>query len=84
MAKRRSKKDRVHAKQHRSIEMKSVADEVSKVEVSEEVKKSSLEKSYLEEIFAYDPKLIIKDLRKTFLVVLFVLLVLLTIALLYT
>ena len=79
MAKRRSKKDRVHAKQHRSIEVKSVA-----VEVSKEVKKTPPEKSYLEEIFSYDPKLIIKDLRKTFLVVLFVLLVLLTIALLYT
>lgn len=73
MAKKRSKKDRIKAKAHRLI---SKEPEV----LQKEVAKSD----YLQEIFAYDPKLIVKDLRKTFLVVLFILLVLLTISLIYT
>jgi len=79
MAKRRSKKDKIHSKKRRVTEVLSPV-----VETKNEVKKIPLEKNYLEEIFSYDPKLIIKDLKKTFLVVLFVLLILLTIALLYT
>ena len=81
MAKKRSKKDRLRTQLHRNIKKAKTNVSIKKEVESEKVQK---EKNYLEEIFAYDPKLIIKDLKKTFLVVLFVLLVLLTISLLYT
>lgn len=69
MAKKRSKKDRVRAKlRHVPVASTSIVEKTD----------------YLKEIFAYDPKLILKDLRKTFLVVLFILIVLLAIFLLYT
>ncbi len=85
MAKRRNKKDRIRAK-NRVAGAISPALETKKEDeaLKKEIQKNSSKKSYLEEIFAYDPKLIIKDLKKTFLVVLFILLILLTIALIYT
>lgn len=79
MQKRRSKKDRMQAEQRRLTKPFDSA-----FETIRDVKASTLKKDYLEEIFSYDPSLIVKDLKKTFLVVLFVLLILLTIALLYT
>lgn len=85
MAKRRNKKDRIRAK-HRVADITSPVLETKKEDevLKKEIQKNPSKKSYLEEIFAYDPKLIIKDLKKTFLVVLFILLILLTIALIYT
>jgi hypothetical protein len=85
MTKRRSKKERLHAK-HRLTEVKNLAP-VTKGKASKIEQLSpmiAVEKDYLQKIFGYDPRLIIKDLRKTFLVVSFVLLVLLAIALIYT
>lgn len=73
MAKNRSKKDRIRAGKKRLSQ--------TKTRVSEEVL-GKAEK--LEEIFAYNPKLIIKDLKKTLLSVVFILLILLVIALIYT
>lgn len=74
MAKNRSKKDRIRADKRRSFQLKS--------QTSEEKMEQKEEK--LGEVFSYDPKLIIKDLKKTFLLVFFILLILLTIALIYT
>lgn len=74
MAKNRSKKDRIRAHQKRSSQLR--------VQVSE--KKVKQKEDQLGEIFSYDPKLIIKDLKKTLLLVVFVLLILLAIALIYT
>jgi len=73
MAKHRSKKNRILAEQHRLSR--------SKFQVSEKIVKKE---ENLQEIFNYDPKLIVKDLRKTVLLVTFILLILLTIALIYT
>lgn len=82
MAKKRSKKDRIRAKlRHAPVaKITTVEPKIQKIELEKKVEKLD----YLKEIFAYDPKLILKDLRKTFLVVLFVLIVLLAIFLLYT
>lgn len=74
MAKNRSKKDRIRAAQKRLSQLK--------VQVSEKMVKPKEER--LGEIFSYDPKLIVQDLKKTFLLVIFILLILLTIALIYT
>lgn len=73
MAKNRRKKNRILAEQHRLSR--------SKFQVSEKIVKKE---ENLQEIFNYDPKLIVKDLRKTVLLVTFILLILLTIALIYT
>lgn len=73
MAKHRSKKNRILAEQHRLSR--------SKVQVSE---KSVKKEENLQEIFNYNPKLIVKDLKKTILLVIFILLILLAIALIYT
>ncbi len=82
MAKKRSKKDRVRAKLRHAPVIKAMPVE-SKIQKSETIRPAE-KNDYLKEIFAYDPKLILKDLRKTFLVVVFVLIVLLAIFLLYT
>lgn len=73
MAKNRSKKDHVRADKKRLSQIK--------IQIPEKVLKKE---GKLEEIFSYNPKLIIKDLKKTFLLVVFILLILLTIALIYT
>lgn len=73
MAKHRSKKNRILAEQRRLSR--------SKVQISE---KSIRKEENLQEIFNYDPKLIAKDLKKTILLVVFILLILLAIALIYT
>jgi hypothetical protein len=85
MAKRRNKKDKINAKR-RIADAKTQVLETKKEDQKFENETQGLvsKKSYLEEIFAYDPKLIVKDLKKTFLVVSFILLILLTIALIYT
>lgn len=82
MAKKRSKKDRIRAKlRHAPVANTSVVEpKIQKIQLEKQAEKTD----YLKEIFAYDPKLIIKDLRKTLLIVLFVLIVLLAIFLLYT
>jgi len=72
MAKHRSKKNRIRAEERRSSQ--------SSTQVLEKI----VQKKEQEEIFSYDTKLIAKDLRKTFFLVIFILLVLLTIALIYT
>ncbi len=83
MAKKRTKKDRLQSELRRQKKVLPLKQEIKQVSkpIEKEVKQ---EVSYLKEIFAYDPQLIIKDLRKTFLVFIFILLVLLTVALLYT
>ncbi len=73
MAKHRTKKLRIRAKEHRTVRLESQNSE-----------KTVLDKASQEEIFSYSPKLIAKDLKKTFLLVIFILLVLLSIALIYT
>ena len=82
MAKKRSKKDRIRAKLRHAPAAKVTVAESNFQKV--ELKKETVKIDYLKEIFAYDPKLILKDLRKTLLIVLFVLIILLTIFLLYT
>lgn len=86
MAKKRTKKDRLRSSlRHQKPVVRSQKNLVSKQEVEPVIEKKPEQKSnYLREIFAYDPQLIIKDLKKTFLVFIFILLVLLTVALLYT
>lgn len=83
MAKKRTKKDRLQSELRRQKKVLPLKQEIKQVSkpIEKEVKQ---EVNYLKEIFAYDPQLIIKDLRKTFLVFIFILLVLLTVALLYT
>lgn len=71
MAKHRSKKDRIRASLRRPT---ATSKDVPVL----------VQRNYLMEIFAYDPKLVIKDLKKTLLVFGFILLILLTVALLYT
>lgn len=86
MAKRRSKKERIRAEKHREAKIPSV-DVVEIRNVDKKVENKSIKTTntdYLKEIFSYDPKLIMGDLKKTLLVVVFILLVLLTITLLYT
>jgi len=82
MAKKRSKKDRLRTEAHRLTKVKLKSSSVPKKEQKPE--KTSVEENYLEKIFAYDSRLIVKDLKKTFIVVIIILLVLLAIALLYT
>ncbi len=72
MAKHRTKEDRIRASLRRPVA------------VAKSITAPTLQKDYLTEIFAYDPKLIVKDLRKTLLVFAVILLILLTVALLYT
>jgi hypothetical protein len=83
MAKKRTKKDRLQSELRRQKKVLPLKQEIKQVSkpIEKEVKQ---EVNYLKEIFAYNPQLIIKDLRKTFLVFIFILLVLLTVALLYT
>lgn len=83
MSKKRSKKDRIRAKLRHATVIKNLPKE-SKIQKVEIVEKQIEKIDYLKEIFAYDPKLILNDLRKTLLIVLFVLIVLLAIFLLYT
>lgn len=71
MPKKRSKQAKIKAKQHRQAQPE------SRVQV--EVKPS-----YNRQLFAYDPKLILTDLRKTLVVSLIILLVLAFFALRYT
>ena len=82
MAKKRSKKDRIRAKlRHAPVAKVAIVEpKIQKIQLQKQIEKMD----YLKEIFAYDPKLILKDLRKTVLIVLFVLIVLLAIFLLYT
>ena len=82
MAKKRSKKDRIRASLHRSAKITPISTAWLKTE--SKPTKGKDDKNYLEEIFAYSPTLIVGDLKKTFFVVLFILVVLLTISLLYT
>lgn len=83
MAKKRTKKDRLQSELRRQKKVLPLKQEIKQVSkpIEKEVKQ---EVNYLKEIFAYDTQLIVKDLRKTFLVFIFILLVLLTVALLYT
>ncbi len=88
MAKKRTKKDRLRSdsRRHRTtaevLPEKNASPKLESKKVAEvELEKKS---SYLRDIFSYDPQLIVKDLKKTFLVFIFILLVLLTVALLYT
>lgn len=83
MAKKRTKKDRLQSELRRQKKVLPLKQEIKQVSkpIEKEVKQ---EVNYLKEIFSYNPQLIIKDLRKTFLVFIFILLVLLTVALLYT
>lgn len=86
MSKRRSKKDRIHAKHHFIDAAASSIGDVSTVSTllqSQQSEKDS-SKNYLQEIFAYDPRLIVRDLKKTFFVTLFILVILLIITLIYT
>lgn len=73
MAKYRTKKKRVRANERRVAQLKNPNLVNNLQHVSSQ-----------EEIFSYNPKLILKDLKKTFLLVVFILLVLLSIALIYT
>ncbi len=73
MARHRTKKNRLRANERRSTQLKNQGGE-----------KVLPSKAHSEEIFSYNPKLIVRDLRKTFLLVIFILLVLLSMALIYT
>lgn len=88
MAKRRSKKERVLAEAKRRsnpvVALKQVSKADSTVKPGLQLNHKVNEMDYLQNIFGYDPKLIFKDLKKTVLIFIFVLLVLLAIALLYT
>ena len=88
MAKRRSKKERVLAEAKRKSNLSPALKQVSKMDVGlnqgTQVNQKVNEMDYLQNIFGYDPKLIFKDLKKTMFIFIFVLLVLLVIALLYT
>lgn len=82
MAKYRSKKDRARAHQRRLSKLTTTSPAVHE---EKETSKIIIKKvDHAENIFTHDPKLIMKDLRKTFAVVLFILLILLVIALIYT
>lgn len=74
MAKNRSKKDRIRANKKR----------LSKASVQVFEKPIKQKEKSPGELFSYDPKLIVNDLKKTFLLVVFILLILLAIALIYT
>ena len=80
MAKKRSKKDKIRAKAHHRVNLTKLDSNEKSSEVilkvkSQTQKTANENKSYLEDIFAYDPKLIFNDLRKTILVVFFILLI---------
>jgi len=77
MAKYRTKKNRVRAKERRATQLQTLNSANVLPSASQNV-------SRRETIFSYDHKLIAKDLKKTFLLVIFILLVLLSIALIYT
>lgn len=82
MAKKRRKADKIHAQ--KLLKKKVVKQKVSKkftAKVKEELK---TEKETIRSLFSYDPRLIAKDLKKTLLITLVVLLVLALIALRYT
>lgn len=83
MAKKRTKKDRLQSDLRRQKKNIPLKQEI-KQEIKLAEKEVKQEVDYLKGIFAYDPQLIVKDLKKTFLVFIFILLVLLTVALLYT
>jgi hypothetical protein len=76
MAKHRSKQSRLRTQERRRLQLKS-----STVQDNESF---SAQRTVLENVFSYDAKLIMRDLRKTILLVIFILLVLLSIALIYT
>ena len=82
MAKRRTKKERLRAKTNRDSAPKRKVQ--AEIEVKPTQKKDSPKLSLPVGFFSQDPRLIKTDLKKTLLVTLFVLLVLFTIALLYT
>lgn len=73
MARHRTKKNRARANERRATKLTNPS-LTNTVQVT----------SKQEEIFGYNPKLIFKDLKKTFLLVVFILLILLSIALIYT
>jgi hypothetical protein len=78
MAKKRTKKDRVRA--HKRLKIAPIKPIEPKVQTTL-IKTSPLQKK---SFFSQDPDMIKTDLKKTLLVTLFILLVLFTIALLYT
>lgn len=81
MAKHRSKKNRIRAEERRLSQLEA---QTPVLEKNKMVSKVGQKNSLSANIFTYDPKLILKDLRKTVLLVFFILLVLLAIALIYT
>lgn len=81
MAKHRSKKNRIRAEERRLSQLEAQAPILEKNKI---VSKVGQKNNLSVNIFTYDPKLILKDLRKTVLLVFFILLVLLAIALIYT
>ena len=82
MAKHRSKKNRMRAEERRSSQLKIQAPLViGKTKIVQKIEQKNDSSA---NIFTYDPKLILKDLRKTVLLVFLILLVLLAIALIYT
>ena len=81
MAKHRSKKNRIRAEERRLSQLEA---QTPVLEKNKMVPKVGQKNSSSANIFTYDPKLILKDLRKTVLLVFFILLVLLAIALIYT
>ena len=83
MAKHRSKESRIRAEKHRLSRLEVAQPFVSK-KINGVVEKTVKKEGNIENIFTYDPKLIIKDLKKTIALVIFILLILLAIALIYT
>lgn len=87
MAKKRTKKDRIKAAinrqkvQHNQLNL---AGKVVEERAEKVVKKQQKDDDSIAQLFAYDPKLIIKDIKKTMLLVFFILVVLLALALIYT
>ena len=76
MAKHRSKQSRLRTQERRRLQLKS--------STVQDKNSFSAQRTSLESVFGYDTKLIMRDLRKTILLVIFILLVLLSIALIYT
>ncbi len=82
MAKKRRKIDKVRAQKH--LKKRVIRQKVSpKIEAKAE-KQVTVEKEKIASLFNYDPRLIAKDLKKTLLITLVVLLVLALISLRYT
>jgi len=81
MAKKRSKSDKIRAKA-RLLVKKQVKQKQSLIPIKKSTEKQTV--NYDQQLFAYDPRLILQDLGKTLIVTLIILVVLGLIILRYT